>query len=58
VDVGAKFMSALASVIDSDDEKEISKILEGIVDPIGTFYRFGLAGSILRRRKISQEKKG
>lgn len=58
VDVGAKFMSALASVIDSDDEKEVSKILEGIVDPIGTFYRFGLAGSILRRKKISQEKKG
>ncbi|MCJ7458979.1 MAG: oxidoreductase [candidate division Zixibacteria bacterium] len=56
-DVGAKFMSALASVIDSDDEKEVNKILEGIVDPIGTFYRFGLASSILRRKKISQEKK-
>ena len=56
-DVGAKFMSALASVIDSDDQKEIDKILEGIVDPIGTFYRFGLASSILRRKKISQEGK-
>jgi F420-non-reducing hydrogenase small subunit len=50
-------MSALASVIDSDDEKEVAKILEGIVDPIGTFYRFALASSLLRRKKMSQEKK-
>jgi F420-non-reducing hydrogenase small subunit len=50
VDFGARMMTALASVIDSDDPEEIDRIIsEGIPDPIGTFYRFGLAHSELRR---------
>jgi len=48
-DQGAKMISALASVIDSTDEQEIQKILDGIVDPVGTFYRFSLGHSMLRR---------
>jgi F420-non-reducing hydrogenase small subunit len=48
-DQGAKMVSALASVIDSQDPQEIEGILDQIVDPIGTFYRFSLAHSILRR---------
>jgi F420-non-reducing hydrogenase small subunit len=49
-DFGARMMSALASVIDSDDPQEIARIIEeGIPDPIGTFYRFGLAHGHLRR---------
>jgi F420-non-reducing hydrogenase small subunit len=41
-------MSALASVIDSDDPDEIDRIIkEGIPDPIGTFYRFSLPDSLL-----------
>ena len=53
-DQGARLMSALASVIDSDDPAEIDRILaEGIPDPVGTFYRFGLPHSLLRRRARS-----
>ncbi len=53
-DFGARLMSALASVIDSDDPEEIDAIIEkGIPDPVGTFYRFSLAGSLLRRGKRS-----
>ena len=49
-DYGARLMSAVASVIDSNDEEEIDRIIaEGIPDPVGTFYRFSLAGSLLRR---------
>jgi len=48
-DQGAKMISALASVIDSTDEQEIERILDEIVDPVGTFYRFSLAHSILQR---------
>lgn len=49
-DFGARMISALASVIDSEDPKEIDRIIEdGIPDPVGTFYRFGLAKSLLRR---------
>ncbi|MFV1967579.1 MAG: F420-nonreducing hydrogenase [Pirellulaceae bacterium] len=51
-DYGARLMSALASVIDSDDPDEIDEIIQkGIPDPVGTFYRFSLAGSLLRRSK-------
>jgi len=48
-DQGAKMASALASVIDSNNPEEIDGIIETIVDPVGTFYRFSLADSMLRR---------
>ena len=50
-DYGSRMMSALASVIDSNDPAEIDRIItDGIPDPVGTFYRFNLAKSQLRRR--------
>ena len=49
IDQGAKMISALSSVVDSQDPKEIEEILGQIADPIGTFYRFSLAHSILKR---------
>ncbi len=50
--IGARLMSAIASVIDSNDPEEIERIIsEGIPDPVGTFYRFSLADSLLRRKK-------
>jgi F420-non-reducing hydrogenase small subunit len=48
-DQGAKMVSAISSVIDAQDPEEIEQILDQIVDPMGTFYRFSLAHSILRR---------
>ena len=41
-------MAALASVIDSQDPDEIDTILDGIVDPAGTFYRFSMPSSLLK----------
>mgnify|MGYP001817989897 CR=1 FL=1 len=52
VDQGAKFMSAVASIVDSDDPAEIESIMADIKDPIGTFYRYSLPSSILRRVQI------
>jgi len=50
-DFGARMMTALASVIDSNDPNEINQIIsDGIPDPVGTFYRFSLAKSYLRRK--------
>jgi F420-non-reducing hydrogenase small subunit len=49
VDQGAKMVSALSSVIDAHEPEEIERILDQIADPVGTFYRFSLAHSILRR---------
>jgi F420-non-reducing hydrogenase small subunit len=47
VDYGARLMTAVASVIDSNEPDEIEAILDGIPDPAGTFYRFNLAHSLL-----------
>jgi F420-non-reducing hydrogenase small subunit len=51
-DQGAHFLSAVASVIDSNDPEEIQKIVDSIPDPVGTFYRYSLAESLLRRARI------
>jgi len=48
VDQGAHFLSALASVIDSNDPEEIQKIIDDIPDPAGSFYRYSLPDSLLR----------
>ena len=41
-------MSAFASVVDAGEPEEIDRILDGLPDPVGQFYRFSLAGSLLR----------
>jgi F420-non-reducing hydrogenase small subunit len=52
IDQGAHFLSAVASVIDSNDPEEVRKIIDDIRDPVGTFYRYSLPDSLLRRAKI------
>jgi len=49
IDQGAKFLSAVASIIDSNDPEEIRKILEGIPDFASIAYRFGMPASLLQR---------
>jgi len=55
-DYGARLIGAFASVIDSEDPEEIEAILDGIPDPAGQFYRFNLAGSLLKAAKPAWEK--
>lgn len=47
-DPGAKMLSSIGTMIDSDDPEEIKAIVEDVVDPAGTFYRFSVPASILR----------
>lgn len=49
-DQGSKFLSALASIIDSNDEKQLEKIADSILDSAGFFYRFSLPSSLLRMK--------
>jgi F420-non-reducing hydrogenase small subunit len=56
VDYGARLVSAFASVIDSNDPEEIDSILDGIPDPTGQFYRFNLAGSLLKAGKSAWDR--
>jgi F420-non-reducing hydrogenase small subunit len=50
-DQGAKALSALASSVGSNDPVETEQILSGIVDPVGTFYRYGMAASMLYQKR-------
>jgi len=64
LDYGARLISAFASVIDAEDPAEIDHILDGMVDPVGQFYRFNLAGSLLKaavpawRKRVPQPLQG
>jgi len=51
-DQGAKMVSAIASVFDTTDPGEVERIIATIPDPVGTFYRFSLPDSVLRRVQV------
>ena len=50
-DQGAKAMSAMASLIDTQEEAEIDQTLESLPDPAGTFYRYSLPASLLHAKR-------
>ena len=46
-------------MIDSNDPEEIDRIIrEGIPDPVGSFYRFSLAGSQLAAEEAADCRAG
>lgn len=47
-DQGAKALSSFCANVAPKTEDEIDEVLAGIPDPVGTFYRYGLARSTLR----------
>jgi len=49
-DQGAKILSSVAANVGPREVGEIDEVLSGIPDPVGTFYRYGLAKSLLRRK--------
>lgn len=53
-DQGARFLSALGTIVDADDPRGIAAILAQVDDPIGYAYRFSLPDSLLMRRKVRQ----
>jgi F420-non-reducing hydrogenase small subunit len=50
-DQGAKALSAFASSLVAEDEEIITRLMEDIVDPAGTFYRYSLPASVLHKRR-------
>lgn len=60
-DQGAKMLSAIASVIgagtpemdEQELEQEIQAVIDTIPDPAGTFYRFSMAHSLLKRARVN-----
>lgn len=49
-DQGAKILSSIAPLVESRDEPEIRSALASIPDAVGTFYRYSLPASLLRRK--------
>ncbi len=54
-DQGAKMIAALGSLIAGETDTDVRQVVEQIADPAGTFYRFGLASSTLRRKRLNPE---
>jgi F420-non-reducing hydrogenase small subunit len=54
-DQGLSMMSALASIIKPDGEKDIQSVLESLPDSIIPFYMYGLPSSIMFRKKMLKE---
>ncbi len=51
VDQGAKLISTLGALIDTDDPAQLGAIMDSLVDVVGTCYRFSLADSVLNALK-------
>jgi len=55
---GAAMMSALSSILGLNEEKtsdyDAQKMINQIKDPLGTFYKYALANSILRRKVMKK----
>jgi F420-non-reducing hydrogenase small subunit len=49
-DQGARFLSALATIVDANDPVEIREILAQVPDPVGYAYRFSLPASLMKRK--------
>jgi len=57
VDQGAKGLSAIASILglegeETMPEEDVKKLINQIADPAGTFYRFSLPASLLKRKRM------
>lgn len=50
-DAGAKFISALAALLDVEDDEEMRKLIDKLDDLAGYIYRFTLPVSLLRKRR-------
>lgn len=53
-DYGAKGISAIASLLDVVEEADVKAAVEKIPDVVGTFYRYSLPASLLRRKVLTQ----
>ena len=54
-DQGAKMIGTLGGILSGQSDGTVDKVLEGIVDPAGTFYRYGIAASLLGRSRDREE---
>jgi F420-non-reducing hydrogenase small subunit len=54
-DIGAKLLSSLGSLGEADTKEKSAEFADQMVDLLGTFYRFNLPASLLKRRVAEKE---
>jgi len=59
LDQGANMISALASILGIEGEEkmsdeEVEKLINEVVDPIGTFYKYALPSALINRKVIKK----
>jgi F420-non-reducing hydrogenase small subunit len=54
-DIGTKYLSALASLIDAATDEEKKKVIDGLADASGYLYRFTAASSILEKKRVASK---
>jgi F420-non-reducing hydrogenase small subunit len=57
IDQGAKGLSMIASILGLEEEEnmedaDVEQLINGFADPAGTLYRFSLATSLLKRKRM------
>ena len=55
-DQGANLLSAMGAIIKFETPEDVERALDSIVDPVGTYYRFGLPNSILSTLKYGNDR--
>jgi F420-non-reducing hydrogenase small subunit len=50
-DSGAKFVSSLSAILDAENEGQLARITDELVDPVGYLYRFSLPVATLKERR-------
>jgi len=55
-DMGAKYLSAFATLLEGKTEEERKMVSEQFIDPVGILYRFTTASSLLQKRRKIQKK--
>lgn len=56
-DQGAKMIATLGGILVGEDDESVEKAMEGMVDPAGTFYRYGMSASLLGSKSKTDKKK-
>ncbi len=54
-DAGAKFIAALASILDAESDEDITRIVNQFIDPVGYLYRFSLPASMLKKKRAEKQ---
>lgn len=52
IDQASKLVSAISSIYQANDEKDVKRMVEEMVDPVGRFSRFVMSNSLLRRKRM------